>query len=605
MPRLFIRLFAVLLFLQHLGYILAKFQTHGQSWSSSPLTTISMYPNQEWQAMEDTSLSFNLTEGMEATVEFSLTARAFLSPSSTSAFLQTATIPQEFLQLRILIDGTPVPKSSQATSPPSLRNELTDTQLHGYFVFAFSAGAHTVQLQWRAVGTQTNLWYSSPNEGMYRSVLVSGEHKHIQEAPSSLPFRLPSSSSSSSWTPVSSMNVSLSSPAPTEEVCLFYSGSFFASPGRVSLLDGGSQGTVLAPSTIQDGLALRVLVNGLAYRECSASFYSPSLNPSLAPIASTCSLSLTPGNYTVTLETKRLGSVFDFWELNPTLLDGFASNLQFGLTVEYIHSFTISAQERTMLSYKSIEEQGWETVGGAVLNVNLLTASHVFITYSLPVSQVGNPNFDQWTWETWNQIDARIVVDGVAYRASSSQLEASDRSQKNLFGQLPLNLEAGSHSIKLQWQALSSSFSSSSKTTERTGEVSNATWMTLNAMEDGFINSDQLLVFVTPNNTVPSVLFSVIEGERTDTIISSNADGSISSIVGMEDETLTVPAIIIENVDSILFPFYELEVTVYTSFGSLHLPSDLVSAFQGTIVYSSEASIFLKSTIDELNTLLE
>jgi hypothetical protein len=86
--------------------------------------------------------------------------------------------------------------------------------------------------------------------------------------------------------------------------------------------------------------------------------------------------------------------------------------IQTFLRLDFYHIFLIS----NLTLILTLSGNGvWSPVGDESLSLHLIKECAVSITYSLPLSQYGNPNFDSNVWSTLATVKARLLVDNIPY----------------------------------------------------------------------------------------------------------------------------------------------------------------------------------------------
>jgi len=167
----------------------------------------------------------------------------------------------------------------------------------------------------------------------------------------------------------------------------------------------------------RDDVEARLLVDGLPYRESGSVASVTCVIACAGILEGAVTLPLRPGNHTVKLQWRRFSAFSLSWRNDPGMLDGYAcSRTLVALGDRYGLS---SGGVDLMLEPRRARDKGWVTVAGQSRTFFLRNEAMVLFTYSLPVSQHGHPNFDSWTYERWNAIDARLVVDSIPYRLVS------------------------------------------------------------------------------------------------------------------------------------------------------------------------------------------
>lgn len=162
----------------------------------------------------------------------------------------------------------------------------------------------------------------------------------------------------------------------------------------------------------RDDVGARLLVDGLPYRESGSVLSLVCVVSCSGILEGGVSLTLQPGPHTVKLQWHKFGAFTRAWRSDPNLLDGYASSRALIAMGERFDLASLQPLDRLRAHDKK-----WATVGNqSTVTFHLSAPAVVFFTYSLPVTQHSNPNFDSWTYERWNSIAARLVVDNVPYR---------------------------------------------------------------------------------------------------------------------------------------------------------------------------------------------
>ena len=91
-----------------------------------------------------------------------------------------------------------------------------------------------------------------------------------------------------------------------------------------------------------------------------------------------------------------------------------------------------------------MQSDTWSDVGTSLMSFDLHAASTILLTYSLPISQSHNLDFDSLSTSDWGSVATRLVVDGKAYRHGTSSID--DTSTESATGKIVLTLQAGSSS---------------------------------------------------------------------------------------------------------------------------------------------------------------
>ena len=210
-----------------------------------------------------------------------------------------------------------------------------------------------------------------------------------------------------------------------------------------------------------------------------------SWNPSSRLLKGSVVISLKKGIHQICLQWMKDGDSFESWGSNPSLLDGFASTRNFYILKPKIPPLILqSSHERSIIARKN---SGWHDIGGKIQSFQLIKECAVLIKYLLPVTQIGNTNFDANVWSSLATVRSRILVDNIPY-SLCSEVSSTERVTDIISGELGLILGTGSHTIVLQWEANSLT-----------------DWTLLNSVDNGFTNSESLLVLVTSENAFPTI----------------------------------------------------------------------------------------------------
>jgi hypothetical protein len=204
-----------------------------------------------------------------------------------------------------------------------------------------------------------------------------------------------------------------------------------------------------------------------------------------------------------------MGNNFESWGSNPTYIDGFASSRNLLAMTQKLEPIIVENHTRDRLTTSN----NWRTVG-KIVSMNLIKESAVLVKYALPVVQESNPNSDSIPWRQLSSLKARLLVDQLPYEYSSVNIEAIKTS--SLYSEIALILNAGTHTIELQW------FSSDNK------------WMTISDFNLEYSHND-ILVMITSENAKPSLV-------------------GPASITGLESTPTSINGLSIDDIDAKLSP---------------------------------------------------
>jgi hypothetical protein len=243
-------------------------------------------------------------------------------------------------------------------------------------------------------------------------------------------------------------------------------------------------------------------------------------------------MDLVPGEYSVVLCWKSLLGSSRPWYSSPNALDGFAMGRVLAAVGERsMDSMSVYHLEQ----FRPASAGEWSDVGDSVLHFTLPKATQVSLSYNLPLSQSDNPQFSSWIEDSWDRVQTRLVIDGIAYRHMSSLVDGSVRGIKNARASMVMPLAGGSHTARLQWK-----------------NVDGSQWRAVSFITDHASSYASIFISVNTWNNDPKIV-------------------SPSIVFGEEDKTLEIVGISISDTDSEMALDYEVTVTMSVGNGVLSL----------------------------------
>jgi hypothetical protein len=159
-------------------------------WSARPLCEATIRSDGVWEDVVETNVTLHLENLAEVLVSYTLTATALRQQAALlggsdffSSDISLSGVGQRnFLQLRLVINGSPYRQSSSHASP-GLSLEANTNTLSGHVAVQLEEGAHDVRLQWKKIGTGVSSWGSSPRaaDGFTsgRTLVVTARHRYM------------------------------------------------------------------------------------------------------------------------------------------------------------------------------------------------------------------------------------------------------------------------------------------------------------------------------------------------------------------------------------------------------------------------------------------
>ena len=375
----------------------------------------------------------------------------------------------DIIQLRCVIDDVAY-RSSSSYGFSYLVTEVTPVTLASSFAVELPAGNHSITLQWKKTGVGIEKWVfasSSSNAGL--AISVQADHSQIWYKSEMNDKFI---SSNSQWQSLSS---AIEFSVPTEQqVTIGY-----------TVIVQPQLGALIKDRNVEF-LTIRISLDGIPYIEGSESHGCNSWDPSVGTLKGFLTVTVSAGQHYASLQWKKAGITFRTWASSPSYLDGFASSRNLYVLLESDLSPTLIDYQREVLRPLS-KISSWSNVGDNALTFNLPRESAVLITYSLPLTQYGNPLYDANIWKPEAQLSVRLLVDNIPYTYVGSVVSSSTRYIDSTFGNLALLMAAGSHTITLQWKYQGSD------------------WITLNDINGGFAHGEKLLSFVSSANIQISI----------------------------------------------------------------------------------------------------
>ncbi|CAM9173657.1 unnamed protein product [Ascophyllum nodosum] len=498
-------------------------------WSSRPLSDCRLEESGVWIDVPDTYVEMMMTNDFTSLISYSLVVVAS-KPQMHGSLLVGEQPPgggvKDFLQVRLVVDGLPMRHSATYTSPVGSYESYVDT-LGGHLVVELGGGNHSVGLQWKksAHGVVTS-WSNRPSshDGFAggRSIIVTAQHHFMWHSAGFTNARI---SETGTWEAVPELTLTFLLPELASIRVLY---SISVMPEYIYLNEARQSA---------EYLTARLVVDGVAYRESIGTYTFLPHQISGGRLERDLVVNLQAGEHTVKVEWQKRGTYVRSWRNSPSFLDGFAMSRFVAAMGERYE--TISQHTLTPIVLRDPLDK-WQTVGGKQLDFYLHGPATVLFTYGLPVTQYGHPSFDSWSWERWSLVQARLLIDGVPYRHSASQLDGSERTVGELRGLLAISLAGGSHTAAIQWK---------SESTE-----DSVPWYVLNKIAKWvFRGGEELLVLVNAENTHPQVIFPP----------------GIYTVE--EDDRLVISDVRITDIDVELATNYELAIRLSVDYGVVSL----------------------------------
>ena len=152
--------------------------------------------------------------------------------------------------------------------------------------------------------------------------------------------------------------------------------------------------------------------------------------------------------------------------------------------------------------------------GGKILHqisFSMPTPSKVTFSYIVSITQWGHPDWDAWTWNKFNAIGLRLVIDGLPFKESGTYADPNVKSTEDVIGDITMSLPAGPHIAKLQWKAVGTSVEE---------------WRSLQSILDGFAGSRKLLAVLHPKNYAPLITTAPMQSVDEDKTVNIDIDVS-------------------------------------------------------------------------------
>ena len=283
-------------------------------------------------------------------------------------------------------------------------------------------------------------------------------------------------------------------------------------------------------------MGARLTVDGVSYRESGSLFRTATRLYKSGVLTGMLSLPLRKGSHRLALQWKKWGTSVPSWTSAPSIFGGFVSGrglVAYGLPR---HTGVVSLQNLAFDQIKPPANTEWSEISGSRANVELETPGVVRFSFRLGTSQVSPTTRDFWTWNRWNALAIRLVVNGRVYRTSGTSIDSTTKVTDGAYGELVLNLPQGSHSAVLEWKH------------EGSDEVS---WQTVQRLLDGFGGSTSFLSVARSWNEAPVIVVPAYLS---------------APVVLIENENVNLAGISILDADSeVVF------VTLQVEFGSVSL----------------------------------
>lgn len=496
---------------------------HGKHhiWSASPLSTIELSTGVDrgWQDMLDTFVDVTIENEAVFYIHYDIVA--YSSRETTNEVLERLT-NNDSLGFRVLVDGVPYRQSgSVATAQDSLR-AIQTVHSSGDLYTSLAIGKHRIALQWKKFGAVIDTWTidSTVNGGFSggRTITATAHYQYVW-------YKQPLSTivlkTINVWEKVPSMEVEFTT---VDTATLRFS---YQVPFRATLAGR----SMLVPAA--GDLELMLEIDDVRYRESASSLVANSLQAPPGILSGAVVLTLGSGLHTVRVVYKIIGNADWTWRSTPAALDGFVNGRM--LSVYGDKNTTVATYKERNVGEDQIDSD-WSDAGKSVLQFSLHESSSVLLTYSLPISQYSHPHYNYITPEHLKSIAVRIVVDGKPFRHGSSILDdQNSQASGDAKGSIVLELQAGSHSARLQWENV--------KDHEHK-------WHSLEEIDS---NAPPILFTADTWNQNPSILVEKYSFE------------------GEEEAVIAISGVKIEDVDSLVITKYQVGISISAMYGSISL----------------------------------
>ena len=169
--------------------------------------------------------------------------------------------------------------------------------------------------------------------------------------------------------------------------------------------------------------------------------------------------------------------------------------------------------------------QGWKDIASTQISFSMPTPSKVTFSYIVSITQWGHPDWDAWTWNKFNAIGLRLVIDGLPFKESGTYADPNVKNTEDVIGDITMSLPAGPHIAKLQWKAVGTSVEE---------------WRSLQSILDGFAGSRKLLAVLHPKNYAPLITTAPMQSVDEDKTVNIDIDVSDIDIANTPDSHLAV-----------------------------------------------------------------
>lgn len=214
-------------------------------------------------------------------------------------------------------------------------------------------------------------------------------------------------------------------------------------------------------TVVSDFLGARLLLDGMPYRQ-SGSHAAPvgALEVSNRQLSGYIITRLGAGNHSVSLQWRKWGNKVSSWTVSPILFDGYETGRS--LTVSSQHKFLWYRQPLS-IARTVVSSNKWHLIRDMNIKFALPRAWVLRFKYAVQVRPQGSgthgrdgggsgPNTDVLSSPDF--ISTRVVLDGQAYRESSSVSSSSTRTYgcSTLNGEVTLKVPAGKHNVRVEWK---------------------------------------------------------------------------------------------------------------------------------------------------------
>ena len=415
------------------------------SWSTQQDNEVSIATIGIWIPVPTAILNFELARLAQVIMSYDMIVSPIISNLNTDGVHNSGRLltklrefssvdgTNDFLQLRLCVDGIPFRQSASHVNPGILNNEYAYT-LSGHVVLEMKAGPHKVEIQWKMVGSNVDYWSGKLpdiNESFYgRTLTVSTFHNYMWTKEI---LDRNSISSEGDWLDLKKANLNFELDEIAEMRFIY---SIMVRPHGLGPRKSFG---------LRNDLYTRLVIDGTPFYESESWSLAHNSSVTSSLLKNDLTLDIMPGHHTVKVQWRKWGKYVKSWSCEPSLLDGYASSTFLAVYGDHKHH---SIQNSSVID--NFDAPAWFTVGDNFLKFELDNLRTTIFCFTRSLAIMGG--MFSSTPHLPAKLGTRLIIDGKEYYYFETTNAQKYQEKKETETCVAIKLPKGSHLAVLQWR---------------------------------------------------------------------------------------------------------------------------------------------------------